>query len=281
MNSEKPLVSIIITCYNDADYVEEAISSAVEQSYENKEVIVVDDGSGEKTKLILRKNENKINRLIFQENKGLSAARNTGIRASRGKYIVVLDGDDYFEPTFCEKAIEFVRSSRRQAKIVTCQARRFNREGTIDVFTPAGGGLENFLFQNSAVGNALFAKEDWKKVGGYDEKMDQGYEDWEFYLRLLIQGGEAVVVPEPLFNYRQKHDSMRIRANKIRYELWEYIFFKHEKLYRENFAPLVLHFIRKLKEEEREKIKNRNRLEFKIGKNLLAPVRVMKSIIKW
>ena len=153
-----PLVSIIITCYNDFAYVEAAISSAVEQSYEEKEVIVVDDGSGEETKSLLRKNEKRINRLIFQENKGLSAARNRGIESSNGDYIIVLDGDDFFESSFCEKAVRLMQQNLSKALIITCQARRFNSKGTIDVFTPAGGDLENFLFQNSAVGNALFIK---------------------------------------------------------------------------------------------------------------------------
>lgn len=279
MNS--PLVSIIITCYNDAPYLKAAISSAVGQSYENKEIILVDDGSEEQTRSILHQNKHRINQLIFQDNKGLSAARNKGIRSSRGDYIVVLDGDDYFEPTFCEKAVELIHRGGKEAKIITCKARRFSENGTIDVFSPLGGDLNNFLFQNSAVGNSLFRKHDWSDVGGYDENMRQGYEDWEFYIRLLMQGGKALVIPEPLFNYRQKEDSMRRRANKIRYDLWEYIFFKHEHLYRENFAALLHHLLEKLKEEDREKVKNRNRMEFKLGEKILKPIRSIKSALRW
>ena len=274
-----PIVSIIITCYNDFAYVEEAISSAVGQTYGKKEIIVVDDGSEEETRTLLRKKKHSVNQLIFQQNLGLSTARNTGVNAASGKYIVVLDGDDSFDPTFCEKAVELIQHDSLKAKIITCQARRFNNKGTIDIFTPAGGELQNFLFQNSAIGNALFVKNDWERIGGYDENMKDGYEDWEFYIRILKQGGEAIVIPEPLFNYRQKVDSMRKRANKIRYELWEYIFLKHEEVYKGNFSALVHFLLEKLKEEEREKIKNRNRPEFTIGKIILHPLRSIKSAL--
>ncbi len=101
MNSNL-LVSIIIPCYNDEQYIEQCVNSALNQTYSNIEVIVVDDGSNRKTKTVLKKLEPNITTLITQNNQGQSTARNVGIRYAKGNYILVLDSDDYFEPTFCE-----------------------------------------------------------------------------------------------------------------------------------------------------------------------------------
>ena len=82
------LISIIIPCYNDAQYIEQAVNSALNQTYINKEVIVIDDGSNFETKAVLKKLEPKITKLITQENKGQSTARNVGIREAKGNYIL-------------------------------------------------------------------------------------------------------------------------------------------------------------------------------------------------
>ena len=101
-HSNSPLLSIVIACYNDADYIEQAVTSALKQTYANKEVIVVDDGSNSETTAVLKKLEPKITMLITQENQGQSIARNNGIRQATGKYILNLDADDFFETSFCD-----------------------------------------------------------------------------------------------------------------------------------------------------------------------------------
>lgn len=273
------LISVIIPCYNDWQYVEEAVNSALNQTYPNKEVIVVDDGSNIETKAVLKKLEPTITRLITQENQGQSKARNVGIREAKGEYILVLDSDDYFEPTYCEKAIN-VFEEDSSLKIVTSYATRFKGSKKEDVFKPAGGTIDNFLKQNCAIGNAMFRKLDWQNAGGYDEKMKAGFEDWEFYIRLLKDGGYAFVIPEPLFNYRIKENSTTTRANKNKTTLLQYIYFKHKELYQENFELLVNHLLSLLEREEFEKNKNTKRLEFRIGKLILKPLRYLKSIVK-
>lgn len=278
--NEKQLISIIIPCYNDADYVEQAVQSALEQTYSNKEIIVVNDGSDAKTKVVLKKLEPKINKLISQANLGLSAARNNGIKASNGRLILVLDSDDFFERSFCEKAEQIYRKNYPKYKIITCQAIRFNHQGNIDVFTPEGGALRNFLFCNSAIGNSLFSKEDWKEINGYDEKMKRGYEDWEFFIRLLHKGGSAYVIKEPLFNYRQKEISMRKNANTIKYDLWKYIYLKHAGLYKEHYEFLIKHLLNQIQIEEKTKLEREKSIDYRIGKTLLFPVRKIKKFFK-
>jgi len=279
MNKKQPLLSIIIPCYNDPYFIKESVDSAISQTYLNKEIIIVDDGSNLETKKALASLKSRIDHLITQENKGLSAARNEGIKRSSGEFILVLDSDDFFEPEYCEIAAKVLLSSE-DIKLATCYAKRFDEEGLIDIFKPIGGSIENFLLFNAAIGNSLFRKKDWEFVKGYDERMTQGYEDWEFYIRLLANGGEAYVINEPLFNYRQKKKSMRTEANEIRYELQKYIYFKHSNLYKDHYNLFIDHLLKRIEKEENEKLKNTKRIEFKIGETILKPMRFIKAQLK-
>lgn len=270
-----PKISIVIPCFNDL-FIEQAVNSALGQAYPNKEIIIVDDGSNDSTIKLLRGLEVKVNKVIYQEHKGVSFARNTGIKEANGDYILPWDSDDFFEEDFCIKAFELLNNNYPDTRIVTCQARRFNKRGTIDIFKPRGGDLENFKFSNAAIGNSLFLKNDWLKVGGYDEKIG-GYEDWELFIRILKLGGKAEVIQEPLFNYRQKSVSLRISHNEIKYDLWEYIFLKHKDIYLEEPDELVKQLISALSKEKREKKKLKENIEYRLGLFLLKPIRFLKS----
>jgi glycosyltransferase involved in cell wall biosynthesis len=275
----KPLVSIVIACYNDAQYIEQAVQSALSQTYSNIEVIVVDDGSNAETKRVLKKTEPRITKLITQENQGQSTARNVGIQQAKGDYILVLDSDDFFEPLFCEKAIAvFLKSN--DVKIVTCNANLLYEDGSVNVYTPQGGTIKNFIHYNEALASSLFKKEDWNSCGGYDESMKQGFEDWEFFIRILKTGGSAEVIQGFFYNYRKRSNTTTAKANKIKYELLNYIYFKHRELYINHFDEFLTHLLYKMEREESEKIKNTQRLEFKIGKNILLPLRWVKSLFR-
>ena len=278
-HSDTPLLSIVIACYNDANYIEQAVTSALNQTYSNKEVIIVDDGSNSETKAVLKKLESKITILLTQENQGQSIARNNGIRQATGKYILNLDADDFFETSFCEKAIHKLEEDEKIV-IVTCNVSRFNKNGLIDVFYPDGGFINNFLLTNCAMGSAMFKKSDWNEVNGYDENMRKGFEDWEFYIRLVKDGGVAYVIPELLFNYRLKENSTTTKANKIKYELLYYIYIKHQELYISHYDMFISHLLIKIQREENEKIKNTERIDFRIGKAILKPLRWIKAVLK-
>lgn len=270
-------VSIIIPCYNDAQYIEQCVQSVLDQTYPNIEVIVVDDGSNAETKAVLKKLESKITKLITQENQGQSIARNNGIRIANGDYILNLDSDDFFESTFCEKAVKKFQEDGA-IKIVTSHANRFNETGNIDVFVPRGGDLSNFLFTNSALGSCMFIRNDWEHTGGYEEKLPiLGFEDWEFYIQILKLGGYAYVIDETLFNYQLREGSTTSRIRHKRLDKFKLIVAKHRELYLANFDILLSEFFNSLEREEFEKIKNIQRLEFKIGTALLKPLRIIKS----
>ena len=278
----KNLLSIVIPCYNDWQFVAQSIESAINQTYQNKEIIVVDDGSDNRTKEVLKKLEPKITRLITQENKGQSSARNVGIAVAQGDYILILDSDDFFAPEFAEKAIKVIENSI-DIKIVTCFVNRVAINAThLEVFKPHGGDILDFLNDNAAIGTSMFRRKDWEEIEGYDESMTSGFEDWEFFIRLLKHGGSCHVIQEPLFNYRQRSNSTSSGANKIKYDLLRYIYFKHQDLYKSNLEQFVCHLLSQIEREEKEKLKNLRRIEYKIGFELLRPFRWIKklSIIK-
>lgn len=273
------LISIVISCYNDSKYVEQAVYSALDQTYANKEVIVVDDGSNEETKAVLKRLEPKITKLITQENKGQSAARNRGIQEAVGEYILILDSDDYFDITFIEKAIAFFDNN--EVKIVTCQARLLFDDNSSYIYTPPGGDMKNFLINNGALGTSLFKKQGWYDCGGYDEGMREGFEDWEFFIRLLKDGGVTEVIQEPLYIYRKRNNTTTARANKVKYRLLNYIYLKHRDLFIVHFDDFVFQLLQKVEGEETEKIKNTQRVEFKVGHAILKPLRWIKKCLKW
>ena len=275
-----PLLSIVIACYNDAAYIEKAVSSALNQTYSNKEVIVVDDGSNIETKAVLKKLESKITKLITQENQGQSIARNNGIKNAKGEYILNLDSDDFFEVSFCEKAISKFEEDT-QIAIVSCYATLFNTKGAFDVFIPNGGGLKNFLFFNSAMGSCMFKRKDWERSGGYEENLPiLGLEDWEFYIQILKLGGYAYIIKEPLFNYQIRENSTTDRIREVRLDKFKHIIMKHKQIYSANFDNLIENLFEQIKREQLEKIKNTQRIEFKIGKAVLRPLRWIKALVK-
>ena len=270
----KNYVSIIIPCYNDGEFVKEAINSAFYQTYFHKEIIVVDDGSDKKTQDVLKNLKPKVDKLITQQNKGTGAARNRGIEAAKGEYILILDADDYFESEFCEKAIT-VFNGNYDCCVVTCWARWFWNNRNYDIFKPTGGTLEDYLLHNAAIGTSMFKKEDWASINGYDENM-QGYEDWEFFIRLHINGGRTYVLPEALFNYRKKRKSRNRKANLLKYELLEYIYMKHATLYKDHFDTLLPYILKQLQLERNNVLKREKTLDFRIGYMILKPLRYIK-----
>lgn len=271
-------ISVIIPVYNTAQYIEQCIESILNQSYENIELILVDDGSNQKTKNKIKELSDKVNIILTQENQGQSTARNNGIKKATGDVLLVLDSDDYFEPNFCKKAIEFLKNTKN-TKIITCNCNIINEEGKIiGGFNPVGGDISKMILNNTAMGSCMFKKREWSLAGGYDENMRSGFEDWEFYIRLLSTGGNVYVIPELLFNYRKCIQSTTTKANEVKYDLLKYIYKKNEDIYKKYFNNFILFLLSRIEREEKEKLKMYSKIEYKIGFNILKPLRFVKRI---
>lgn len=257
-----PLVSVIIPCYNQAQYLSDALDSLLLQTYQNWEALVVNDGSSDKTEevaLYYINKEPKI-RYVSKENGGLSSARNIGAKLAQGEYLLPLDADDIIKPEYMEMAIEaFVENPG--LKLVYCQGYLFGLKSGLWEEVSYKGYKNLLLGISSIFCSAFFRKSDWEKIGGYDENMCKGHEDWEFFIRLLEGEGLVYQIPLPLFYYRVKQSSMITMANKreTKAETSFYMYSKNRNIYSHYFDDDILNILYELNNFREQKAKHKNK----------------------
>jgi glycosyltransferase involved in cell wall biosynthesis len=234
-----PLISVVIPCYNDGVYLPETISKLALQSFQSFEIIIVNDGSTDSQTLdILKQLATQPNiQVLHTKNGRMSAARNYGVQHAKGTYIAALDADDYFDPSFFSKAIAIMDKEPTTA-VVTSYIKYFgNKTGHSK---PRGGNAYNFLFSNQCPACAMVRKDIWNQVGGYDESMKLGYEDWEFYIRITKNNFEVHLIPEYLLYYRQTDKStLKNHTHPNRAAIINYILEKHKDWYVECLTKLI------------------------------------------
>ncbi|EFA7890871.1 glycosyltransferase, partial [Escherichia coli] len=227
------LVSIIIPLYNQGEYIEETLNSVKQQSYSNYELIIVDDGSNDQFTIEkIKELRFKGYTIISKQNGGLASARNEGIRNATGKYIIVLDSDDIIHRDYIKNLLEVITNTK--ARIVYSKALLFEyRTGMwmLPSFT-----MRRMLKSNIIFCSAMYYREDWFNVGGYDESLRTGLEDWDFWLSLigLYNNHNDIVarVNKPLFFYRIRRNSMLRSINYTEKEkIVNYIHKKHIQLF--------------------------------------------------
>lgn len=234
-----PLVSVVIPCYNDGQYLDDSVDSILNQSFDDYEILIVNDGSTDKATIdkLASFNHPKI-KVLHKENGHLSSARNHGIKNAAGEIIVTLDADDTFEKKFIKKGIAILQKDK-VVGAVTCWLKSFGLK--TNKWKPLGGDLENFLFRQESCASAMFRKQCWEKIGGYDEQMKTGYEDWEFWIRLTAAGWSVAVLDDYLLNYRVTDKSMLLtQSEPNRGKIIEYIMEKHKDLYWHNLKDAVI-----------------------------------------
>lgn len=201
----KPLVSVVVPCYNQGIYLREAVESVLASSYENIEIIIVDDGSTELETLEVWKGFSMPKtRVIHQENQGLAMARNNGIAEAKGKYILPLDADDKISSDLIERSVDVLEQDARVG-IVGHQTELFGAEQR--VWAPRYRFPE-ILGRNCLVCSCMFRREDWALVGGYNSNMVYGWEDHDFWLSIIELGREVFQFDEVMFYYRKHGVSM-------------------------------------------------------------------------
>jgi len=236
-------VSVICPCFNYAHYLGECLDSLLKQTYQIHEIIVVDDGGTDNCKEVCDKyiiNEKcsvpfwnrPYPRLIYlrKENGGLASARNAGIKEATGEYLVCLDADDKLVPGAIEEQVRLMINDKTIAQIALME---FGDRFVVMIPTKPTG-LERLLRSNTIFCNAMFSKRMWQEVGGYDESeiMRNGYEDWEFFIRLLAAGCEVSSSDFIGLRYRVHEGQMtQGTTRKNDKELRNYIKEKHKDLY--------------------------------------------------
>jgi len=234
-----PLVSLIVPCYNQAQYLDEALQSVSNQTYENWECIIVNDGSTDNTEQTAKAWIEKDNRFsyLFFENKGLSNARNSGIAKAIGEFILPLDADDKIAANYIASAIDAFKKDNT-LKVVYCKAEKFGAE--TGIWTLPDFSLSNLAIKNMIFCSGFFRKKDWELVGGYDSGMIYGWEDWEFWIAVLKNGGNVKCLDEVGFYYRIKSKSM---LNQVNHDhsvyLQEYLSVKHADFFVKIFGSFA------------------------------------------
>jgi len=208
--SMSSVVSVVIPTYERPEFLEGAIETALGQTYDDIEVIVVDDGSEEAyAEEITSRYPDSVRCVHHDENRGLSAARNTGIEAASAEYIAFLDDDDRWHSTKIERQVAALEMNER-AGLASCLVVSMTPEG--DLIHCEASGTNGDCSERILVGNVigtpsriLVRSECFDQVGAFDESLPTK-QDWDFYIR-LCQRWLITTVEQPLC-FRTAHDSM-------------------------------------------------------------------------
>ena len=227
--SASDLISVVIPCYNPKALVEETITGVRRQTHAEWEIVVVDDGSDDPESLGILENieQRKLPRLTLvrhPENRGPAAARNTGFRHSRGRYVVPLDSDDLLAPTMIEVCLREMEA-HPDAGFAYFDYRVFGDRNYIEY--PGEYNLYRLLNENFMAHCIFVRREAWEDAGGYDEWLRWSYEDWDFSLHLGEKGWYGHYIPQTLFAYRthgrghhyrglERHESNWVRMCEMR-----------------------------------------------------------------
>ena len=218
-----PLMSVIMPTYNHAIFIGKAIESVLDQTYENLELIIIDNYSEDETeKIVASYEDNRIIYLKFRNNGIIAASRNYGIEHSHGKYIAFLDSDDWWHPSKLGNQLpcfedEEIIGVGTDAKLIsnTPYYRQINwgksKNGYIDY------GYRSILNVNPIMTSSVVVRKDvFLGVGGFDESSDFRFiEDWELWLRMTRRGKFRILADRFLF-YRVFTDKTRNMADSAR-----------------------------------------------------------------
>ena len=242
---DKKTITVFTPAYNRADMLNRGYQALRRQTLKDFIWLIIDDGSTDKESLaVLGEMKNSPDFPVpviiqFQENQGVSAARNTGIRSAHSSMVLVLDGDDRIEKEYIEKVYHLLLEHPSMV-IASSWMRTF---GTLDaIVRPSGGNIVPFLSHNCCPATHILRKKAFERCGGYDESMRSGFEDWDFFLSMLetAPDAHAGIVEKPLIQYRTSPVSANIKSMEKRRELMRYLIQKHFESYHSNLADVLL-----------------------------------------
>lgn len=207
-----PLLSVVIPAYNVEEFILPAVTSALSQSFRDLEVIVVDDGSTDKTPDLVMSLRDIRLKLVRQENLGLAGARNTGMRVSRGKYVGFLDGDDLWLPKKADIQIGIMEEDANIGITYSNSAYidetgRFT--GQLLISRLREPSLKDLLKRSHILpSSAIVRKECFSQAGMFDERL-RACEDYEMWVRILHRTSfRARLVSDVLTGYRVRTNSL-------------------------------------------------------------------------
>jgi glycosyltransferase involved in cell wall biosynthesis len=200
------LVSVVVTCFNLGEYIDECIESIISQTYKKIEIVLVDDGSTDqltkdKIKELVYKQDIRV---VHQKNAGVSVARNNGAALTSGTFIMFLDGDDCIDKDYISKAINILENDN-SIDLVYCDLKEFGLNNGTRVLPQFS--LGDLLLYCNLIPACVFRKRLWNKCGGFNPEYIHGWEDWDFWIRLSSNSIKVQKISEPLFRYRIRNNS--------------------------------------------------------------------------
>ena len=229
-NKNSKLISIIVPCFNSGKTIKRTIESLKNQTWSQKEIIVVNDGSNDLNTLnILNSLEGVL--IINQKNCGLSAARNAGANKAKGRFLFFIDSDDWIEEDCLELMFNYSKENCSNNNYFIFSD--IVLEGNITKNVTKNYNFFEQLFLNQVPYSIFIERNTWELNNGYDENMRLGYEDWEFNIRLGAKNIFGKRLPLPLFHYSVCSSGMLIsKSSKYHAQIWNYIKNKNSELYK-------------------------------------------------
>ena len=211
MTKNNPLISVMMPTYNNAKYIKQAIESIYAQNYDNMEIIVVDDGSTDNTKEILKQYKNI--KYFYMEHKGISFARNVALKNSKGEYIAFLDSDDYWLPDKLNIQMQYFQEHPDCQIVFTKYKNIFEKEELKKNKRAMHEKAIEDSFQQY-LPSTILKKELFNKYGFFDEKFS-GIEDAEFIYRISMKGINIKHYIDKVFYIRRIHgNNITLQQNR-------------------------------------------------------------------
>lgn len=241
--ADEPLVSVIVPCWNSEDTLLETLESVARQTYRNIEIVIVDDGSTDRSAALAAEfcaREPRA-RLVRQENRGLGGARNRGIAESSGPWIAPVDADDVWHRTKIEKQMRAVRAAAEEPGLVYCFSRHIDGESRVIGSGPSwvfnGAALKRLAYE--IVLHTIFSRAAVEAVGGFDERL-QAAEDTLMNLR-IARYFPVAAVPEYLIGYRIRPETMWRSIDLMIDSWWDVL--RHVRAEGAKIPPYVMRWI--------------------------------------
>jgi len=300
MKDKSPLVSVVITNYNYAKYLREAINSALNQTYQNKEVILIDDASSDNSREIYDKFSRKIKIIKHLENRGIVFSRNEALNIVKGKYICFLDADNYWESDYLAKICDF--AEKNNMDVVYTDMQLFgNRNSLVKLpeFNLEILKSANFIDMGALIKTSIAKKQ------GFDPFLNKmSHEDWDFFLGIALTGACLARCSDTKLNYRVHSYSRNIyggdKEKLIEFaKMFAHITNKYAKKYPKeflystsrDFANWIISydytvtqtaqtFERTIQLAQAETQRILNSKSYKIGHKITAPYRVLRRVLK-